>query len=62
MYTVIKIMNCLCQGGLKGYELEEIVINAGLYKYFAANRFAPLMPVEEDEAVGELELEEELLN
>lgn len=42
IYTVIKGVKCLGQGGLLGYELEEVKIDSALYKYFAANRFRPL--------------------
>ena len=49
VYTVIKEVNCLGQGGIKGYELEEVKINSALYKYFDANRFTPVKPQEEIE-------------
>ena len=54
IYTVIKVVNCLGQG-IQGYELEEIKIDAALYKYFAASRFSPLAPLE---PIKEEELEE----
>lgn len=54
-YTVIKVVNCLGQG-IKGYELEEVKIDAALYKYFAASRFAPIV----DPTLIEIEELEEL--
>jgi hypothetical protein len=44
-YTIVKIVNCQSQG-IQGVELEEVKVDAALYKYFAANRFAPIAPVE----------------
>jgi len=55
VYTVIKAIKCNPQGGLLGFELEEIDLKGcEPYLYFAANRFAPLVPDE----VLEKELEE----
>ncbi len=51
-YTVIDVVKCNPQGGLLGYELEEIQLGADElpYKYFAARRFA--IP-EEDKEIKE---------
>jgi len=46
MYTIINVVNCMFQGGIAGVELEEVKIDAGLYKFFAADRFAPIAPLE----------------
>ena len=54
-YTVIKVMKCNSQGGIIGYEIEEISL-AGCepYLYFSADRFAVPTPdevmVEEEES------------
>jgi hypothetical protein len=48
-YTVIKVMKHITQGNIMGFELAEVKIDAGMYKYFAASRFAPIVdptPVE----------------
>ncbi len=57
IYNIVRVVNCLGQG-IKGYELEEVKINSALYKYFAANRFAPVTP---PETIEEEELEEMLI-
>lgn len=54
LYTVIKVVKCLGQGGIMAFELEEVKIDAALYKYFAASRFAPLAPTEEEIEENEL--------
>lgn len=54
IYNVVKVMKCLGQGGILAYELEEVKIDAGLYKYFAASRFVPVSDLPEKE----LEIEE----
>jgi hypothetical protein len=49
-YTVLKMMKCNTQGGLLGFELAEIdLTGCNPYLYFAANRFAPLETVPEEE-------------
>lgn len=54
VYTVLKAMKCNSQGGLLGFELEEIDLKGcEPYLYFAANRFKPV--------VDNPKLEEELL-
>lgn len=46
-YTVVKIAKLLIQGGMVGFKLEELNIDAYFpYQYFAATRFG--IPVMED--------------
>jgi len=45
-YTITRVVNCMFQGGIAGVELAEVTIDAGMYKFFAADRFAPITPLE----------------
>lgn len=56
MYTVIKVVKCNVQGGLLGYELEEIQLGPDElpYKYFSANRFGNTIPSNVLEEIEEL--------
>lgn len=58
-YTVIRIMKCHAQGGIYGYELEEINLKPfSPWEYFAVHRFAVPGDISELEEV----IEEELVN
>ena len=55
-YNVINIEKCNIQGGLIGYQLEEIDLKGcEPYLFFSAHRFIPLQPPQE---IEEEELEE----
>lgn len=44
-YTIIKIDKLLCHNGIMGVQLAEIDISdCEPYSYFAASRFAPIVP------------------
>jgi hypothetical protein len=59
-YTVLEAVKCNVQGGLLGYKLEEINIDDCVpYKYFAANRFRPVVDVPQ---IVEEEVLEEILD
>lgn len=58
VYTVINVQKMLTQGGLLGFELEEVKINAAMYRFFAASRFAPVDTTPYDELMEELKLVE----
>jgi hypothetical protein len=46
-YTIIEWIKCNPQGGLLGVKIAEIdLTGCEPYLYFAANRFAPLVPDE----------------
>lgn len=56
-YTVINAIKCNIQGGILGFELEEIDLKGcEPYLYFAAHRFSisPPVKVVEDELIEEL--------
>ncbi len=56
-YTVIKVEKLNASGGILGVQLEEISLEGcAPYLYFAANRFAPIAPDKELEAVEVEEL------
>lgn len=56
VYSVINIEKCNIQGGLIGYQLEEIDLKGcEPYLFFSAYRFIPLQPPQE---IEEEELEE----
>lgn len=56
-YTVVRVMKCHAQGGIYGYELEEIDLKPfSPWEYFAAHRFRPLHEAPEEIAENELEL------
>ena len=49
IYTVIEVSRLHMQGGMLGFKLAEINIDDCFpYQYFAASRFLPLMPREND--------------
>lgn len=44
VYTVVKVMKCNIQGGILGFELEEKkLVDCDPYKYYSADRFAPVV-------------------
>ncbi len=54
IYTVLKVMKCNAQGGIYGYELEEINLKPfSPWEYFAAHRFATLVEAPELEEFAE---------
>jgi hypothetical protein len=56
-YTVTRVMKCHAQGGILGFELEEIDLKPfSPWEYFAAYRFAIVQERPEEELIEELEL------
>lgn len=49
IYTVIEVARLRIQGSMLGFKLSEINIDDCFpYQYFAASRFLPLLPKEDD--------------
>jgi hypothetical protein len=59
MYTVVKVMKCNAQGGIYGFQLEEVDLNGcEPYLYFVSDRFSPIvtLPMRTEEVELEMEI------
>jgi len=55
IYTIVKVVKHIFQGGILGYELEEISLEGcEPYLYYAASRFSIPVPEKEIEEMEEL--------